>query len=211
MIIVVTGGIGSGKSKVCEILESRYGFHIYEADSKVKELYQSNSALLESIEEALNVRLRDDNGRFLPSALAAVIFSDPEALQKVEALVFPALIHDFQSWMKTLSDDQPAVFESATILEKTFFDGFGDTVVLVDAPAETRLERAALRDGDISGVKSRMMLQGLMNSLSEGAEDPRIGHIINNSGSEEELASEIDIFVRKICANTNVTYSKQDC
>ena len=205
MIIVVTGGIGSGKSSVCRILKERYGFHIYEADSKVKQLYDIHPTLLDDIEEGLGRRLRDGNGRFKPSELSNVIFNDRSALEKVESLVFPTLKEDFRQWMNGHDDGKPTVFESATILEKPQFDGFGDTTVLVDAPYAIRLGRAAQRDGDKAGVEARMSHQKLMNSLSDGAEDMRIDHVIDNSGTEDELTAKIDDFVRKIGYNTNVT------
>ena len=206
MIIVVTGGIGSGKSSVCRILAERYGFHIYEADSKVKGLYDSHPTLLTQIEADLGKTLRDVNGRFKPSELAAVIFSDSSALGTVESHVFPALKEDFSSWMNGHDDGLPVVFESATVLEKPQFDGFGDIVVLVDAPFTTRLERAVSRDGNRAGVEARMKHQRLMNSLSEGAVDERIDHVIHNGGTEGELEVEIDGFIKKFNDNINVTH-----
>ena len=209
MIIVVTGGIGSGKSRVCEILSNRYRFHVYEADARVKELYIKHPTLLVSLEKVLGASLRDKNGRFIPSALAELIFDDTESLKKVESLVFPALIQDFEKWKSELVDDLPIVFESATILEKPYFNGFGDLIVLVDAPYALRLERAAERDGDRDEVSSRMQLQGLMNRLSDGGSDPRIGYVIDNSGSIDELEKKISVLVSDIYLNNNVPLLKQ--
>ena len=200
MIIVVTGGIGSGKSLVCGILRERYGFHVYEADARVKELYFTHPTLLDDLERVLNVGLRDENGRFIPSVLARIIFSNPEALKKVESLVFPALVQDFEKWKSGIDDCLPIVFESATILEKPYFDGFGDVVLLVDAPFDMRLERAAERDGDRDKVSDRMMLQGLMNRLSHGGSDPRVSYVIDNVGSVEDLEKKIRVTVSEMYA-----------
>ena len=94
--------------------------------------------------------------------MAELIFRDKDSLQKVESLVFPALSEDFDKWMADQNDGLPVVFESATVLEKTYFDGFGDMNVLVNAPFDLRLSRAVERDGDRNRVKSRMTLQNLM-------------------------------------------------
>lgn len=204
MIIVVTGGIGSGKSSVCRILAERYGFHIYEADAKVKELYDVHPSLLDEIELALGRRLRDEYGRLMPSELSKVIFSDINALNKVESLVFPALKEDFIKWMTENDDGLPFIFESATILEKPQLEGFGDMTVLVDAPYQIRLQRAASRDGDKARVEARMVHQKLMNDLSNGAADDRIDHVIDNSGTESELMTKIGEFITEIGHNTNV-------
>lgn len=205
MIIVVTGGIGSGKSHVCSILAERYGFHVYAADVRVKELYNSHPTLLKDIETALGAVFRNDQGQFLPSSLSKVIFTDTFALKKVEDLVFPVLLEDFRLWMEDIKDGYPVLFESATVLEKQQFAGFGDLIVLVNAPYNVRLSRASLRDGDQERVKSRMSLQILMNRFSEGETDERIDFVIDNSGTLTDLMSKIDGFVHKIGININVT------
>ncbi len=186
--LVITGGIGSGKSEVCRILE-RYGVVArYDADARVKALYSAHPTLLDDIEKALECRLRNDEGRFVPSLLSARIFSDREALEKVEALVFPALLDDYETFTCGRGADEIVVFESATILEKPCFDGFGDYVILVDAPFEVRLERACRRDGaGREAVLARMSNQKLMNALSEGKTDPRIDAVILNDCDVETL------------------------
>lgn len=198
MIIVLTGGIGSGKSQVCRILSEDYGFHVYEADARVKELYNTHPELLSRIEVALGASFRNAEGDFVPSSLAQVIFCDANALETVESLVFPVLIDDFNKWMSGITDDLPVIFESATVLEKPQFSGFGDLIVLVNAPYDLRLSRAFERDGDRAKVESRMSFQSLMNRLSEGLADERIDFILDNSGTIEELKQNINNFVTTI-------------
>ncbi len=187
-VLVITGGIGSGKSAVCRILHEAGITAQYNADERVKALYSAHPTLLKDIEECLECVLRNEQGTFVPAKLAARIFPDPEALQKVESLVFPALIEDFKAFAETNKDEDIIVFESATILEKPQFDGFGDKVVLVDAPYDVRLERACARDGaDRSAVEARMANQKLMNALSEGGHDSRIDAVIMNDSDMDEL------------------------
>lgn len=186
-VIVITGGIGSGKSQVCGILKNMGIRAQYNADDRAKTLYEEHPSLLADIEKSLGCVLTDENGRFLREKLASVIFADRNALEIVEDHLFPVLIEDFWSFAGTSGEDV-VVFESATVLEKPQFEGFGDKVILVDAPFETRLERACKRDGvDRSKVLARMCNQKLMNDLSDGHEDPRIDFIIKNDGSLEEL------------------------
>jgi dephospho-CoA kinase len=191
-ILVITGGIGSGKSEVCRILAYKGLDAQYNADLKVKELYTSVPGLLETMENRLGCRLKDSNGNFVPQWLAQIIFSDRKALETVESLVFPVLIEDFKSFAEDSGSDI-VVFESATILEKPQFKGFGDKVLLVDAPVHVRLERACRRDGaEREAVKSRMANQILMNSLSDGAEDERIDAVIVNDGTMDMLEEKIE-------------------
>lgn len=188
LVLIVTGGIGSGKSEVCRIM-SRMGLDVqYDADSRVKSLYTEHPTLLIDIEEVLKCSLRDGEGNFLPARLAERIFSDRKELEMVEGLVFPALIEDFRSFCSTVHDRDVIVFESATVLEKPQFDGFGDITVLVDAPFETRLHRACERDAAAKEVVlARMNNQELMNALSEGHADPRIDAVVMNDGTLEDL------------------------
>ncbi|MEE0236038.1 MAG: dephospho-CoA kinase [Bacteroidales bacterium] len=194
-ILVITGGIGSGKSEVCRILAQKGLTVQYNADAKVKELYDTVPGLLESIEDRLGCCLRDEAGKFVPRCLAQRIFVDRQALETVESLVFPALMEDFLAFAGN-SGSPFVVFESATILEKPQFDGFGDRVILVDAPVSMRMERACRRDGaDREAVKARMANQKKMNALSEGATDPRIDAVIVNDGSIAILEQKIEIMM----------------
>ena len=187
-VLVITGGIGSGKSAFCRILHEAGVTAQYNADERVKALYSAHPTLLNDIQTSLGCVLRNEDGDFVPAMLASRIFSDPQALLIVESLVFPALMEDFKAFAQANKDEDIIVFESATILEKPQFEGFGDKVVLVDAPYEVRLERACARDEvDRAAVEARMANQKLMNALSEGAHDPRIDAVVMNDSDMDEL------------------------
>lgn len=192
-VVVVTGGIGSGKSVVCRMMHDKGWTAQYNADARVKALYIEKAGLLDSLEASLGCPLRDDEGVFRPHLLAQVIFSDSEALKTVESLVFPALLEDFETFRKENAEAEVILFESATILEKPQFDGFGDVTVLVDAPLQTRLERACGRDmATVEAVQARMASQPLMNSISQGKKDPRVDFVLANTSSLAELEREVE-------------------
>ena len=201
-ILVVTGGIGSGKSEVCRILKEVYGCGVYNADERVKMLYDVHPTLLNDIETMLGDTLRDDQGRFVPARLSARIFSDRSLLKRVESLVFPALMDDFKLWAAGYADDRFVVFESATVLEKPEFKGFGDKVVLVDSLVETRLERACLRDSaPRESIYARMLNQKMMNSISDGEMIPDVDAVIHNLGTLSDLKYSTIRVIRKLYDN----------
>ena len=203
-VLAVTGGIGSGKSEVCRIL-ARHGLELqYNADARAKALYTECPGMLDAMEDALGCVLRSEDGTFIPSALAAVIFTDKGAMEKVEALLYPEMIRDFHRVMQAAGENQIVVFESATFLEKRQFDGFADTVLLVDAPFEVRLERACARDeASRDAIMARMKCQTLMNALSEGHVDPRIDYRVLNDGTRQELEEKV-LKVLKEIENINI-------
>jgi dephospho-CoA kinase len=198
MILIITGGIGSGKSVAAGMLNEMYGFPVYSADVRVKELYNECPGLLDSIEAELRCSLRDKDGSLVPSLLAREIFSDSGALEKVETLVFPVLMADFNKWV----EEHPAgvhIMESATVMEKDFFRGFGDLALLVTAPLELRIQRAVSRDSSTEElVRARISKQILMNdpSLLEG-ETWLPFEVIINDGSTLDLREKLTNFVEK--------------
>lgn len=186
MVIVVTGGIGSGKSEVCRILKDSYSCDVYEADVRAKELYVRYPELLSAIENALGCNLKDEDGVFRPALLARRIFGDDKAVGVVESLLFPYMIKDFRDFSE--KSGNIIIFESATVLEKRQFDGMYDKVILVDAPFEVRMERACCRDGAASEqILARMQSQKLMNEISEGKTCGMIDEIIINNGTVDDL------------------------
>jgi dephospho-CoA kinase len=97
LTILVTGGIGSGKSAVCAFLRER-GVPVYDCDSRVKELYLIRKELVPSLEEALGCPLRLPDGTLDKARLASLIFSDPSARETLEGIVYPILREDLESW-----------------------------------------------------------------------------------------------------------------
>lgn len=196
-VLIVTGGIGSGKSLVSRMLTECYGIPVYEADTRAKALYAEIPSMLDEIESVLEVVLRDDSGNFIPQKLAKVIFTDSDSLKKVEDILFPQLQRDFFNWAE-LQGKEVVALESATLLEKTQFDGFGDIVLVVDAPKSLRLSRACSRDGqDEAGILERMSAQPLMNLISDGACCERVDHVIVNDSTIEVLQQKLREFIEK--------------
>ncbi len=143
--VIVTGGIGSGKSAVCALLKKR-GVPVYDCDAKAKELYGRRPSLVSRLEKALGAPLRGGDGKLDKARLAALIFSDSRARETVEGMVYPILLQDIRRWQKRQSAAWGAL-ESAVILSKPVFDGVADGVVLVEAPQELRIARVMQRDG----------------------------------------------------------------
>ena len=195
-VLIVTGGIGSGKSTVCSMLSKDYGYPVYEADRRVKELYLEHPSLLADIEVALGESFRNEEGVFQPAGLAARIFSDKSELMKVESLVFPVLTEDFFMWKEANSDKDCVVLESATILEKPSLLGLGDYVLVVDAPLQMRIERAAGRDSVSDElVRTRVENQTLMNEISAGHIPDTVDFVIKNDSDVDTLAERLKAFV----------------
>lgn len=202
-VILLTGGIGSGKSAVRRILAEE-GVPCYDADSAVKSFYHEAPAgnecsgepanlhpyLLPEIEARLEQQFRDATGGFDSMALAGVIFNDAGKLKIVESIVFPALADDFRAWLERAasnSDAPFAVFESATALDKPDFPKVWGRCLWVDAPEELRIERVMARDHC-----TREQVLGRIR-LQQGIEAhcPDIDTVIINDGSLNELKNRV--------------------
>ncbi len=203
-LVLLTGGIGSGKSKVSAVFQAE-GIPVYFADTRAKELYLSVPGLLDNIEGALHCSLRDEAGGFDAKKMASIIFADKEKLEKVEALLFPTLVSDFKLFAARFANAPFVVMESATALEKEYFKGLADKIVLVNAPYKERLARACTRDGlSKEQVLTRMQHQKLMNAFSRGEakpEDYGVDFVINNDSTLENLLLETKNILAKIATS----------
>ena len=181
--VIVTGGIGSGKSAVCALLRKR-GIPVYDCDSRVKELYKSRRSLVPRLEKALGCPLRQADGTLDKARLSALIFSDGQARESLESIVYPILLQDFRRW-RSRQKVPFVVLESAIILSKPVFNGLADAVVLVDAPEELRIQRVMARDGvSREAVQRRLEAQDLPLE--------KVNVTLVNGGSEEELSQAVD-------------------
>lgn len=198
LTLLITGGIGSGKSLVSRYMEE-LGVSVYDSDSRTKALYEG--VLLSRLETALGTRLRTEEGRFDKRALARLIFSDNVNMSKMERVVYPAVIEDFEAWKNEVSGGvsedigksggKIVAMESALALTKPAFIGIFDIVLAVRAPEELRVKRACERDGvDEAAVRERIRNQSVDVSAAD--------YIIDNDGTPEELRAKTEAVLREI-------------
>lgn len=202
--LAVTGGIGSGKSLVCSEFHLM-GVPVYDSDSRAKSLYDKCPWIVRDIESALGRSLRDGSGRLDRRLLASIVFSDAAMLERLESVVHPYVLKDFEAWREEQSrcpwnpvaGTVPfVVIESAIILAKPLFRGVADKVMLVDAPVSVREKRAAERDGvALDIIRGRMSSQTLLNAYSDGKLVPDADFVLENDADEESLRRK----VREIC------------
>lgn len=176
--ILLTGGIGSGKSSVRGVFES-LGIPCYDADAAVKSFYKDHGdgpCLLPQIEALVGRSLRSKDGQLDRKAFAGIIFKD------------------FISWRKKMASEghRTVVLESATALDKPNLEKVWDFCLWVDAPVEIRIERVMQRDHcSREEVLRRLELQSPMESHLDA-----IDRIIPNSGTPGELRATVSLICR---------------
>ena len=183
--MVITGGIGSGKSVVAGYLSSK-GIPVYDCDSRTKALYYENPLLVMDIEEALGESVTDQDGFLDRRKLGSIIFGDKTKLAKVEEIVHPMVYEDFVRWREDRRNEAPfVVMESAIFLEKPLFHDLADAVILVEAPDHLRVERAVRRDNiNAETVRQRMKSQRYSRR--------HVDAVIANSSDLQTLYKKVD-------------------
>ena len=157
MKVGITGGIGSGKSTVCRLF-ARRGVAVYDSDSETKRLMTESVELRQRIAGRFGAEAYAADGGLNRSLLAARVFTDPQALADLNAMVHPAVMADFAAWAERQSGDY-VVLESAILFEAGLEHSVDRTVAVL-APLELRLERTCRRDGcDREAVRRRMAAQ----------------------------------------------------
>lgn len=143
MKVGITGGIGSGKSIVTRIFKS-LEVPVYNADDAAKRLMNTNHVLRTKLQNLFGEDIFPSEGLFDRKKLAAIVFHQPELLQKLNTLVHPAVGIDYQEWQQkqnaTYTIREAAIlYESGTHIDL-------DAVIMVDAPENLRIERIKERD-----------------------------------------------------------------
>ncbi len=186
----LTGGIGSGKSKVAEFLRDRE-VAIYDSDSRAKELMMSNEALREALIAEFGQECYTADG-INRAWLAQRVFNNEAELARLNAIVHPAVMRDFAAWAEA-QEGNYVVLESAILLEAGL-ESHVDVVVAVMAPKELRLERAMLRDG----AKREQIEERMRNQMSDEERTDRAKYAIVNIDLEE-LEEDVEQLHRRLC------------
>ena len=143
MLVGLTGGIGSGKSTVCKLF-SLLGVPIYTADDRAKWLMSHDPVLKEKILAAFGAESYHSTGELNRGYLAETVFSNPEKVSSLNALVHPAVGKDFALWVS--QQTAPYLLKEAALLFETGAAKELDYVINVSSPLRVRMTRVLLRD-----------------------------------------------------------------
>ena len=156
--IGITGGIGSGKSYVSNLLRSKFGIPVYDCDAKAKRLTATNAEIRQKLIALVGPEVFE-GGILNKQLLADYLFADVENASLVNAIIHPVVLKDFAEWSKVKSQEPIVGLESAILYESGFNDSI-DYVLFVDASEDVRLHRAMLRDtASEEQIKARMKMQ----------------------------------------------------
>jgi dephospho-CoA kinase len=179
MRVGLTGGIGAGKSAVATILAD-LGAYVVDTDAIAREAVAPNSdALLEIVRVWPHVVRA---GMLDRAALAEIVFNDPQARERLNAILHPhirRLALEREAYAKA---DQ-LIVHVVPLLFETGYDKLVDKTVLVVAPVEQRIARIVERDRiDEARVRARMAAQ-----IAPAQARERADFIIENDGNLERL------------------------
>ena len=190
LILGLTGSIGMGKSTVAAMFRE-LGGPVFDADAEVRAMQGPGGSLVPAIETAFP-GCTDDSG-VVRDRLGAIVFSDPDALDRLEAIVHPAVRDARTAFMADHVGTALVVFDIPLLFE-TGADAEVDKVVVVSAPEEVQHARVLARPG-----MTEERLAGILSAQMPDADKrTRADFVIDTGTSIRETAMAVKDLVEKL-------------
>lgn len=153
----ITGGMGSGKTTVCKVFEI-LGIPVFYADIVAKSIMHTDTVLKNDIVTAFGESSYSSQGELNRQYISSLVFKNEKELEKLNALVHPAVFRAFESW--TAIQKAPYVIKEAALLFESEAHKMCEQSVLVTSPKSFRIERIQARDGlSLDEINLRMERQ----------------------------------------------------
>lgn len=185
MIVGLTGGIGSGKTMVAEMF-SELGIPVYNSDTEAKKLMHTSRKLKTKVIALLGSDAFKGN-QLDTRWVAGKVFKDKGLLKKMNAIVHPVVRAHFLAW----ADDQnsPYVIQENAIIFENRAQGDYDSIILVVAPLEVRVERVRNRDHSLT----EGILERISNQMEDADKQELANYVIENVDRQATKARVLEI------------------
>jgi dephospho-CoA kinase len=195
MKVALTGGIGSGKSTVARMLAQR-GAVIVDADAIAREIVEPGEPALDEIREAFGAGVIEPDGRLDRGRLAEIVFADPEALGRLNAITHPRIAQRSAELIAEAPADAVVVYDMPLLVEQgpEALQGW-DAIIVVDSPDEVRLQRLVYRGLSLEDARRRMAAQASREERRAVADQ-----VIDNAGDLPECERQVDRLWRALIA-----------
>ena len=185
-IIGITGGISSGKSTVTNFLRQR-GFQVVDADALVHQLQAPGGRLYNILVEHFGNQVVLKNGQLNRPLLASLIFSNTEEQEWSKETQGQVILEELAALKNQLAQTEAIFFMDIPLLFEQCYESWFDEVWLIYLDRETQIERLMNRDKlSLEAAESRLASQWSLDKKKKLAT-----HIIDNSGSLDQLLSQI--------------------
>lgn len=185
-IIGITGGISSGKSTVTNFLRQR-GFQVVDADALVHQLQAPGGRLYNILVEHFGNQVLLKNGQLNRPLLASLIFSNPEEQEWSKETQGQVILEELAALKNQLAQTEDMFFMDIPLLFEQGYESWFDEVWLIYLDRETQIERLMNRDKlSLEAAEVRLASQWPLDKKKKLAT-----HIIDNSGSLDQLLSQI--------------------
>ena len=142
-VVGITGGIGSGKTTVCKILEL-LGAPVFYADDEAKKLYNDKKINLKVV-KLFGKKVLDSKKNIDKKILAEIVFTHKPSLAKLNAIIHPQVKKKFDTWKKKQIGVSYVVKEAAIMIESGSHSDV-DYLISVVADKSVRINRITMRD-----------------------------------------------------------------
>lgn len=201
LTVGLTGGIGSGKSAVSRLL-AEHGAVVVDADLVAREVVEPGTPGLARIVERFGAEVLRPDGALDRAALGARVFSDPEALQALNAIVHPLVGERTAELLeRARSSGAAVVVHDVPLLVENGLAEMYDAVVVVAASPKTQLDRLVrLRGMPEQEARQRMAAQAPLGDKLAAAT-----HVVHNDGPLQDLAPQVDRLWHELTAQVSGT------
>jgi dephospho-CoA kinase len=185
--IGITGGIGAGKSLVTAIFKT-FGIPVYNADLEAKKLMNENAKLKEAIRKTFGEEsyVKDElNRRYI----GKIIYSSKANLEKMNQLVHPVVINEYNQWVNHHLDKPYTIKEAALLFESGSYTDL-DHIILVYAPKNIRINRVMMRDLHRSKAEIERIME---NQIGDNKKKKLSDFVVVNDDQQMVIPQVLDI------------------
>jgi len=177
----ITGGIGSGKTTVCQIFES-LGVPVYYADIGAKWLLNNDEEIIKGVKQIFGEPAYTAEGSYDRLYVASVAFTQPDKLAALNALVHPAVERHSRAWHDdwARTGDKRYTLKEAALMIESGGHLYLDQLIVVTAPEALRVQRVVQRDG----LAEEQVYARIKSQLPEEEKVRLADFVIRNDGTQ---------------------------
>jgi dephospho-CoA kinase len=184
----LTGGIATGKTTVGKMFVE-LGCHLIDSDGITHQLFEPGQAVNAAVVQVFGERVLGEDGGINRKVLGEIVFSDPAARSKLNALVHPAVIQRQQEWLKQIEEKDPAgigIVDAALMIESGNYKNYDKVIVVTCTPA---VQKRRLRER--SGLSEEQAEARIRSQMPMEEKGKYADYVVDNSSDLAETRRQV--------------------